>query len=562
MHQHNSLGTVPLPVPSVPGGPGPHKVFGKDTIMSTLATSSKLTSGACREPLATVPSAAVLSTAAPMVSLFENLQLPLCWEAAGKSEAVSLPLLHCSGCNQELQQECFTSKQRWAPAHSRRCESCAGDAVEDKVLPLSGPPWHLLQASVDAARLGADVQSSLGAVALRQKECELAQGCLKELREIVVRALGSRWCVQPFGSFANGFATRRSDLDAVCFEEGATADQAQNSQRRALQCLEGHLSTSRFQIIEKVWSAKVPILKLRFARQLDVDLSSQNTEPLPNTRLLAHYAGLHPAVHDLGVAVKLWAKEEGVCGAPNGHLSSYTLTLMVIYFLQVDRTLGMPCLPPQACGSRDKPPDKMPCGSWNCPEPLAWLICRFFHFYVVEFQWGTEVVSVRLGRRAHRTEREFVQLPGRWASRVHIEDPFFLNRNLNRVLGFDQERQLQVKLIAALESLQAGATPKGLAGSHRVHRAVPAEGQGDDADDGSTRSGSRGSHASEGGNSSGSDSEGARCSGLGAPPPLQGPEGAGEVQTAGPLECASAKWLGPERRPVCTAHPSELSELQ
>ena len=32
-----------------------------------------------------------------------------------------------------------------------------------------------------------------------------------------------------------------------------------------------------------------------------------------------------------------------VCGAPKGYLSSYSFSLMVIYFLQVDQQL--PCLP-------------------------------------------------------------------------------------------------------------------------------------------------------------------------------------------------------------------------
>eukprot|EP00443_Scrippsiella_acuminata_P026582 CAMPEP_0115338080 /NCGR_PEP_ID=MMETSP0270-20121206/89876_1 /TAXON_ID=71861 /ORGANISM="Scrippsiella trochoidea, Strain CCMP3099" /LENGTH=69 /DNA_ID=CAMNT_0002759351 /DNA_START=12 /DNA_END=217 /DNA_ORIENTATION=- len=67
-----------------------------------------------------------------------------------------------------------------------------------------------------------------------------------------------------------------------------------------------------FEVVEDVRAARVPILRLIFDRSLDVDLSFQNVEPLPNTQLLRAYAALDPCVRDLVILVKLWAKSAGV----------------------------------------------------------------------------------------------------------------------------------------------------------------------------------------------------------------------------------------------------------
>ena len=60
-----------------------------------------------------------------------------------------------------------------------------------------------------------------------------------------------------------------------------------------------------------------------------------NVLPVFNTRLLKAYADLDPVVVKLVKTVKPWAKRAGVQGAPAGNLSSYALTLMVIYFAQI-----------------------------------------------------------------------------------------------------------------------------------------------------------------------------------------------------------------------------------
>lgn len=296
--------------------------------------------------------------------------------------------------------------------------------------------------------------------------------CLQAL-SAVVEQLGSGWKVDSFGSAANGFATRGSDLDSTCYEvlaEQEEDDEGQGAkppQQPAVQTLKEQLvplfqERSDFVVSEMVDCARVPILKLSFEKCLEVDLSCHNTRPLQNTRLLSAYASIDPRVRDLGIAVKLWAKASGVCGASKCHLSSYSWTLMVIYFLQVDSKVQLPLLPVQVSEPSELAERaKAAKAAWSsCNLCLAQLLTRFFCFYSQEFYWGSEVVSLRFGNRLDVREPFFEALKGRHHARMHVEDPFQLHRNLNCVLGEPQELELCAALQGAFQQLQQGLLPE------------------------------------------------------------------------------------------------------
>jgi len=189
------------------------------------------------------------------------------------------------------------------------------------------------------ALLNATMRSDAELFALRQ--------CLKDL-QVMTRTLGTGWQVQSFGSTVNLFGTRHGDLDVTCFRAGKEYDGQSAVEELRTRFVPLLQESAAFELVQAVWLARVPVLKLRYKNYLDVDLTCQNTEALLNTQLLKAYAKLHPVVREVVVIVKLWAKASGVCGAPEGHLSSYSITLMVIYFLQVHSELQMPCLPTTA----------------------------------------------------------------------------------------------------------------------------------------------------------------------------------------------------------------------
>lgn len=317
-------------------------------------------------------------------------------------------------------------------------------------------------AAIMAASPDQQLQALKAATDMEPEELEGCKACLRSLNAIV-HHLGQVWCIKPFGSSANGFGRKGSDLDVSCFRAGMSERDRpfaiQELQTRLVPLLERH---PQFELIEAVWSARVPVLKLRFERWLEVDLSCQNTEAILNTELLRVYAKMHPAVKHLVVWVKLWAKAHGVNGAKNGHLSSYTLTLMSIYFMQVHPSLRLPCVPTDQF-SLENPFPIFDFSHWQCHMTAAELLSCFFYFFAHDFQWGTEVVSVRLGYRAQIGSPEFAALSGHpFSWRLHVEDPFLLHRNLNCVLGDDEEVVLRDSISSAYWDMTNWQIPQAL----------------------------------------------------------------------------------------------------
>lgn len=303
-------------------------------------------------------------------------------------------------------------------------------------------------------RLEKDIQVRLSECALSEEDTACIERCIKEL-EATVQELGSGWCMKVFGSLASAFCTSGSDVDATCLQVNPSPDEETEAHNKAALLIERLgpllLQHGKVQIIEEIPSAKVPILRLRFENRLDIDLSCQNTEALRNTRLLRAYASLDPRVRQLGVAVKLWAKAARVCGAAKGHLSSYTFTLMMIYFMQVYPDVQLPRLDPvefneeSECDVKDLQSVVEAGNNWRayCHLSVADLMTRFLYFYTEWFDWGNEVVSPRLGERQSCRHKCYQTLRGRWVSRIHVEDPYKLERNLHCVLGEPEEVQLR-----------------------------------------------------------------------------------------------------------------------
>jgi hypothetical protein len=133
----------------------------------------------------------------------------------------------------------------------------------------------------------------------------------------------------------------------------------------------------------------------------------------------------------------------------------------VIYFLQVDPEVKMPCFPVKEFTGKHQVPDvaRVP---WWCPLALPMLMARFFEFYAGNFLWGYEVVSVRNGQRQCSTDAVFSQLPSsKGVTMIHIEDPFILHRNLNCVLGWEQNSLLRQKMTSAIQTVKMCKVPFG-----------------------------------------------------------------------------------------------------
>ena len=266
--------------------------------------------------------------------------------------------------------------------------------------------------------------------------------CLQHLRTAFWSDDGSpRWTIEPIGGSANGFCTEMSDLDVTCCASLWDGDMEMARIHLAMFILPKLKMLSAFHVVEEVFSAKVPIVRLLFEEILEVDLSCYNTTALKNTRLLKAYADIDPAVREFGVDVKRWAKNNCFGEGSKLTLSSYTFTLLAIYFLQVHPAVKLPCLPVDAFedGGMSESDERVVAATLNWRHTrqcyLPNLRDQFFGFYSGQapqsFRWGVEVISVRMGCRMSSCVTKFATLRGITNWRLHIEDPYQLERNLH-----------------------------------------------------------------------------------------------------------------------------------
>lgn len=286
----------------------------------------------------------------------------------------------------------------------------------------------------------------LGYVEESMNKKDLKNRCLKELH-LMATALGPTWEMMPFGSDVANVSTESSDLDIIFRQTAELLKQhkeevAMSTNEALVHFLNTLLAQQRnfFEIVDVIKTKNIKLLKLRY-RSLDCDISFQHEDAsdhaLANTQWIQKYAR-EPVISKLVKLVKEWAKSEGVCGASDHHLSSYSWTLMTIYFLMVDPKVKLPALPTSDFQASSV--------EFQSELNTRTLLGRFFEFYVKGFKRGREVVSPCLGKRLEASSREFTDLPKK-DQMLAIQDPMLKSKNL----GSELTAATCVKLFSKLE---------------------------------------------------------------------------------------------------------------
>ncbi|XP_041643609.1 poly(A) RNA polymerase GLD2 [Cheilinus undulatus] len=230
------------------------------------------------------------------------------------------------------------------------------------------------------------------------------------------------------GSSMNGLGCRSSDADLCLVIKGYKRPDPIHV-LSSLQRLFRSLSyIERTQLIR----AKVPILRFREkGSELEFDLNINNTVGIRNTFLLRSYAYADLRIRPMILVVKKWARHSQINDASKGTLSSYTLVLMVLHYLQ---TLKEPVLPSL---QRDYPEcfnpfmdiDMVPEGPRHVPpyvsrnqSSLGQLFLGFLKYYTTSFSWDKQVISVREAKTLPKSNfRE-------WRNKyICVEEPFERN---------------------------------------------------------------------------------------------------------------------------------------
>ncbi|XP_031164985.1 poly(A) RNA polymerase GLD2 isoform X1 [Sander lucioperca] len=243
------------------------------------------------------------------------------------------------------------------------------------------------------------------------------------------------------GSSMNGLGCRSSDADLCLVLKGNNRPDPIHV-LTVLQRLFKSLSyVERTQLIR----AKVPILRFREkGSDLEFDLNINNTVGIRNTFLLRSYAYADLRIRPMILVVKKWARHNQINDASKGTLSSYTLVLMVLHYLQ---TLKEPVLPSL---QRDYPEcfyafldiDVVPEGPKRVPpyistnqSSLGELLLGFLKYYATDFRWDKQVISVREAKALPKNNSK------EWRNKyICVEEPFEKNnvaRAVHEKIKFD-----------------------------------------------------------------------------------------------------------------------------
>ncbi|NWZ32173.1 GLD2 polymerase, partial [Asarcornis scutulata] len=227
------------------------------------------------------------------------------------------------------------------------------------------------------------------------------------------------------GSSLNGFGTRSSDGDlclvvkdepVMSFFNFSIIFQVnqKTEARHVLSLVQKLFSTKLSCYIERpqLIRAKVPIVKFRDkGRQFDLNVN--NIVGIRNTFLLRTYAYIEKRVRPLVLVVKKWASFHDINDASRGTLSSYSLVLMVLHYLQSNMCVYTYSLilfcqelfdPAMQLHVIHQVPCTIPPYLSKNESSLGDLLIGFFKYYAMEFDWSHQMISVREGKALPRPD--------------------------------------------------------------------------------------------------------------------------------------------------------------
>ncbi|XP_048253385.1 poly(A) RNA polymerase gld-2 homolog A-like [Haliotis rufescens] len=213
------------------------------------------------------------------------------------------------------------------------------------------------------------------------------------------------------GSSMNGFGTRNSDMDLCLMLSIHNIDQRKEA-TEILFLLQKSLRNCFFVKKCQVIRAAVPILRFwDKCRDFECDLNINNAVGIRNTHLLRYYATMDWRVRPLMLYIKFWARFHDINDARKKTISSYSLGLMLIHYLQVGcNPPVLPCLQtqfpktfqPDADIRELKLNEKLPLTETQNKDSLGDLFLGFLEYYSFKFNFDADAISIRLGARVPR----------------------------------------------------------------------------------------------------------------------------------------------------------------
>ncbi|GAA97964.1 uncharacterized protein L969DRAFT_92111 [Mixia osmundae IAM 14324] len=295
---------------------------------------------------------------------------------------------------------------------------------------------------------------------------------MKEQTRIYLQTLANRVSpgakLLPFGSMANGFALRNSDMDLCCFR--SETERPQRSSSELVEILGRIIEQETDFEVKMLPRARIPIIKLSKPPSpgvpfgLQCDIGFDNRLAMENTRLLLTYARVDPRLRTIVLFLKVWTKARKINSPYTGTLSSYGYVLLVIHFLtNVRKPAVLPNLqrlpPPRAIPVEELEIDGHDIyfyddldsldavWSGTSKESVGELLVAFFRYYSQEFRYAWDVISPRTeggiltkeskGWQADLHPEDSLMGGPRELNKLCIEDPFQTDYNVARTVTKD-----------------------------------------------------------------------------------------------------------------------------
>ncbi|KAF4678102.1 hypothetical protein FOL47_005381 [Perkinsus chesapeaki] len=301
---------------------------------------------------------------------------------------------------------------------------------------------------------------------------------LTALQTTVSKLVDGEIRVHAFGSAINGFWTPHSDVD-VCIQ--VPGHQTRAEQIVLLRKLATALARVTTHFVEPRFSARIPIIHWSPkvpGSMLATDISVNNTLAVVNSRLIGAYMEIDPRLRPLGIAVKYWCKARGINDRSRGTLSSFSLILMMIHFLQrrpapvlpslQDLALqhNMPPLYVQGVDCRFATDPKMVSDELDylCKEhggrnteSVGYLLHEFFRYYGYMYKFGTIAIrDVAAANSSASTSQSRATSPSAGVY-LFVDNPFEVGKDVANVLP-NQHTRLRQELRRAQQMLAKGVS--------------------------------------------------------------------------------------------------------
>ncbi|EPQ55829.1 hypothetical protein GLOTRDRAFT_138596 [Gloeophyllum trabeum ATCC 11539] len=281
---------------------------------------------------------------------------------------------------------------------------------------------------------------------------------VRKLLERLIRTIEPDSRLLSFGSTANGFSLRNSDMDLCCLIDSEDRLSATDMVTMLGDLLERE---TKFHV-KPLPHARIPIVKLSLDPSpglplgIACDIGFENRLALENTRLLMCYAMIDPTrVRSMVLFLKVWAKRRKINSPYKGTLSSYGYVLLVLYFLiHVKNPPVLPNLqqiPPLRPISEEEThlqghniwffdDIQLLRQRWQSAntENVAELLIDFFRYYSRDFPYSVGVASIKNGLLTKDSKGWQSDLDSpryndlRERNRFCIEDPFETDFNVAR----------------------------------------------------------------------------------------------------------------------------------